>query len=127
MRTSYRWGPAHINILLGVNPAPTAVVLNATPTATTLSQPVTMTATVSPSVATGWVTFNDGATPLGSVAVSGGQATFQTRLLGSGVHQLAAVFSGDGTVYGSSASAPQTVHVAALPGPAVRSAGRALS
>ena len=72
-----------------------------------------MTATVSPAVATGWITFNDGATPLGSVPVSGGQAVFQTRLLGSGTHLLAAVFSGDGTIYDASASAPTTVHVAA--------------
>ena len=72
-----------------------------------------MTATVSPSVATGWVTFNDGATPLGSVPVSGGQATFQMPPPGPGVHQLAAVFSGDGTIYDSSVSAPATVHVAA--------------
>jgi len=43
-----------------------------------------MTATVTPSNATGWVTFNDGATPLGSVPVSAGQAAFKIRFLGSG-------------------------------------------
>ena len=106
-------GPARISVLLGVNPAPTSVLLAVLPVSSTLSDPVVMTATVSPPAATGWVTFNDGATPLGSVPVSGGQATFQTRLLGSGVHQLAAVFSGDGAIYGSSVSAPATVHVAA--------------
>ncbi len=113
-----RGGPGRINVLLGVNPAPTAVVLDATPTSTTLSQPVTLTATVSPSVATGLITFNDGATPLGSVTVTGGQATFQTRLLGSGTHLIAAVFSGDGTIYGPSASAPAVVTVAAADVPA---------
>ena len=96
-----------------MNPAPTSVLLAAVPASSTLSDPVVLTATVSPAVATGWMTFNDGATPLGSVPVSAGQAVFQTRLLGSGVHLLAAVFSGDGTVYGPSASTPVAVHVAA--------------
>ena len=108
-----RGGPARVHVLLGVNPAPTAVQLLAQPTSTPLSQPVTLTATVTPSAATGWVTFNDGATPLGSAPVIAGQAVFQTTLLGSGSHLLAAVFSGDGTVYGPSASAPAAVHVTA--------------
>ncbi len=125
--TSCERGPGRINVLLGVNPAPTSVLLAAIPASSTLSDPVTMTATVSPSVATGWVTFNDGATPLGSVPVSGGQATFQTRLLGSGVHLLAAVFSGDGSLYGASASSPVTVRVAAADGCRTRAVRGALA
>ena len=100
-------------VLLGVNPSPTSILLDVVPSSSTLSQEVTMTATVTPSNATGWVTFNDGATPLGSVPVSAGQAAFKIRFLGSGSHLLQAVFSGDGTNYRSCVSPLKTVKVSA--------------
>jgi hypothetical protein len=102
-----------IAILLGANPSASSVSLSIMPASTSLSQQVTMTATVGPSGASGWVTFYDGATVLGSAQVSGGEAVFQTRLLGSGSHLLRAVFSGDGTIYSSSVSGVQTQKVTA--------------
>jgi hypothetical protein len=102
-------GSGRITILLGVNPSPSSVTLSISAPSSALSQGVTMTATVGPSGAQGWVTFYDGATALGSVQVSGGQAVFQTRRLSSGTHQLRAAFSGNQTAYSSSISTV-TVH-----------------
>jgi hypothetical protein len=64
---------------------------------------VTFTATVSPSAATGNVTFYDGATSLNTVALSGGSASLQTSSLSAGSHPIKAVYSGDST-YASSTS-----------------------
>src|SRR3979409_1120111 len=64
-----------------------------------LGQAVTFTATVKPAsgtvTPTGTVTFNDGATVLGSGPLSGGTATFTTSGLGAGVHSITAVYGGD--------------------------------
>jgi hypothetical protein len=85
-----------------------------TPTTTTVSSSqnpanvgasLTFTATVSPSAATGSVTFMDGGTTLGTSPVSGGQATLPTSALAFGSHSITAVYSGD-TSYSGSNSAP---------------------
>lgn len=78
-----------------------------------LLQSVTFTATVSPSAATGTVTFLDGATSLGTANVAAGVATFTTSALGLGTHPITAVYSGD-TTYGiSSAGLDQVVSAGA--------------
>ncbi len=64
----------------------------------TLGQAVTFTATVTPSTAIGNVKFQDGATVLGTVALSGGVATLPAlATLAVGAHSITAVYSGDGT------------------------------
>ena len=67
--------------------------------------PITFTATVSPSNATGTVTFVDTlgsvSTLLGTGTVSGGVATLSAGLSGTGTHTVYALYSGD-AVYGSS-------------------------
>lgn len=73
-------------------------------------QSVTFTATVvavSPStgVPTGTVTFMDGATSLGTVALAGGQATLPVSTLAVGTHSMTAVYSGD-SAFAPSTSAP---------------------
>jgi hypothetical protein len=72
-------------------------------------QAVTFTATVSPSAGsgtpTGTVTFSDGATILGSSALSAGKAAFSTTVLSAGAHSITASYSGDGNFNGSSAAA----------------------
>ncbi|MEN6369305.1 MAG: Ig-like domain repeat protein [Thermotogota bacterium] len=70
-------------------------------------QQVTLTATVTPSAATGSVTFYDGASSLGSETLSGGVATLQTSALAAGDHSLTAKYNGD-TTYDSSTSDPVT-------------------
>jgi hypothetical protein len=61
----------------------------------TLGDSVIFTATVTPSTATGTVTFMDGTTALGTDTLSGGTATFTTSALTGGVHSITAEFGGD--------------------------------
>ena len=82
---------------------------------TTYGTSVTFTSTVSPSVATGTVTFKDGSTTLGTGTLSAGVATFTTSGLSVGAHSLTAEYGGDGS-YSSSVSSPLTQTVAATPG-----------
>jgi hypothetical protein len=56
---------------------------------------VTLTASVSPSSATGEITFYDGVTVLESEPVSSGQAQLKTTLLAAGARPLTAYYSGD--------------------------------
>jgi len=61
----------------------------------TMNSSVTFTATLLPAEASGTVEFFDGSTSLGAQTVSGGTAVFTTSALPAGVHQIAAVYSGD--------------------------------
>ena len=76
---------------------------------------VTFTAMVSPSAATGTVTFRDGANTLGTGTVSGGVATHATSSLTVGVHTLTATYAGDPT-YESSTSAALSQSITNLGG-----------
>src|SRR5207253_7258764 len=74
----------------------TTTTLTSTPSGSaTFGQQVTLTATVSPSVATGKVTFYDETTILGVGTLSGGQAVLRTIALPSGTRSLRAFYSGD--------------------------------
>lgn len=64
------------------NPAPTGM-------------PFMFIATVTPSTATGTIQFLDGATLLGTVALSNGSATYSTPGLAQGIHSITAAYSGD--------------------------------
>ena len=87
-----------------------SVSIFSSPNPATYGEAVSITAAVNPSIATGRVTFYDGAAVLGDSAVSGGQAIFTTRLLNTGARTLRAHYSGD-SAYAASDSAvlPQTV------------------
>ena len=77
------------------------------------SSSVTFTATVSPSSATGTVTFFDGSTNIGSVALSNGSAALTTSSLSVGSHSISASYGGDGNDQGSASSVlTQTVNTA---------------
>jgi glycosyl hydrolase family 44/Big-like domain-containing protein len=83
----------------------------------TFGQSVTFTATIAPvsgsGVPTGSVTFNDGATQIGTGTLnSSGAAAFNTSSLGVGSHSVTAVYSGD-TNFSGSTSAAVVVTVAA--------------
>jgi hypothetical protein len=73
----------------------TAVASSANPT----TGPVTFTATVTPAFNAGAltdnVTFYDGTTALGTVAISNGQSMFSTSSLSLGTHSITASYSGD--------------------------------
>jgi hypothetical protein len=90
----------------------TTLVSSANPSTFGLS--LTLTATVSPSAATGSVTFYDGTTVLGTGTLAGGHAAISTILLpAGGTRSLKAYYLGNST-YGPSTSAivPQTVNAA---------------
>jgi hypothetical protein len=65
---------------------------------------VTLTATVSPSAATGNVTFYDGTTVLGVRNLAGGTATLATSLLQAGSRSLRAYYGGDAAYLASTSS-----------------------
>jgi uncharacterized protein (TIGR03437 family) len=82
-----------VTILIGGTPA--VVTLGSSLSASTFGESVTLTATVSPSTATGVVTFYDGATVLGVATISSGQAKLTTISLPSGKLSITAFYSGD--------------------------------
>jgi hypothetical protein len=87
-----------------VSKAASTTALQASSTSPTQGQTITLTATVTPSGATGTVTFSDGQTSLGQSTLSGGQATFPTSTLAVGSHSLTASYGGDGNYLSSSSS-----------------------
>ena len=87
---------------------PSALTVVAAPSPSIFGQPVTLTATVSPTAATGRVTFYDGASILGGAAVASGTAAL-TTLLPAGARSLRAYYSGDTTYSFSSATTAETV------------------
>jgi hypothetical protein len=90
---------------------PTSVSLaSSAPTAPAGS--VTFTATVTPSAATGTVTFFDGSSPIGTASVSAGSATFTTITLMIRDHNIKASYGGDAT-YAASTSAVILQHITA--------------
>ena len=93
----------------------TSVVSSVNPSA--VGQAVTFTATVKPATSgkpTGTVTFNDGATVLGTGKLSAGKATFTTSALAVGSHAITASYGGD-TNFTASASATLSQTVKPIP------------
>jgi len=85
-------------------PTASTTTLSALPSISNYGQSVALTATVTPSSATGKVTFYDGTTMLGIGALSGGTATATTALPAPGTRALRAYYQGGGTL-GASTSA----------------------
>ena len=87
----------------------TSLISSANPSI--VGQSIRLTATVTPSTATGALTFNDGAATLGTANLSAGTATFSTTVLSQGSHSLTAVYGGDANDAGStSTNLSQTVN-----------------
>jgi hypothetical protein len=92
------------NSLGSTSPVLSQNVVAKTATTTTVSsslnpsyvgQLVTFAASVTPSAATGTVTFKQGQTVLGTGTLTGGQATFNTSTLPAGSLSIVAVYGGD--------------------------------
>jgi hypothetical protein len=96
--------------------AQTTMTLSTSPNPSTFGAPVTLMAMVSPSNATGRVTFYDGVTVLGTQPLSSGTTSLSTILLPAGVRKLKAYYSGDSTTGPATASATQTVNATAAVG-----------
>ena len=106
------------NLAVLLNQLTKTSVAVAVPPPTGVGQPATFTATVTPAVGgaptTGFVSFLDGGTFLGTMAVSDGTAQFTTTALAVGSHSIRVVYSDavSQTWYGSqSAGTPFTVTV----------------
>lgn len=78
-----------------------AITLTSSVNPSSPGQPITFTATLSPSAATGTVTFADGGQALATAQASGGVATFTTSSLVWGRHAITASYGGDGSYAGS--------------------------
>lgn len=81
------------------------------PSSAVFGQAVTLTATVTPTAATGTVTFRDGASVLGTATLVAGRAGLTTSALAVGAHAVTASYGGDATYTAASATAV-TVQVA---------------
>lgn len=87
-----------------------STTLTATPNPSALGKPVTLNAAVSPTAATGTITFYDGTTLLGTSTLVAGAASFTAPSLAIGPHSLTAYNSGDSTYLTSrSVAVSQTV------------------
>lgn len=100
--------------------AATSSALTYQPSTVVTGQATTFTSTVTTSATgttpTGTVVFAvDGGTPTAGVAVSGGVATYSTTFTTGGSHTVTAVYSGDTTYYGSTATVSASVAVAVNP------------
>ncbi len=79
---------------------------------------VIFAATVSPSTATGTVTFKNGTTTLGTIALTAGVATYSTTTLPVATHVITAVYDGDATnATSTSAEINQVVNCALATSP----------
>jgi hypothetical protein len=104
---------------LAITPASTVLNLSTSASPGVLGLPVTFTATpaaVPPGAGTpsGTVTFLDGASVLGVVALANGSARLTTSTLGSGGHTIAAHYAGDTNFTGSDKSLTESIGPATL-------------
>ena len=103
-------------VILTVAETQTIVTVASSADSTIVGQPVVFTVTISSWAAgeTGTVQFVDNGSLIGSGAVSGGQASFETGSLTQGTHPITAVYEGDDDFVGSSSAntVVQTVNAA---------------
>ena len=103
----------------GSTSTPVQVTVVATSTATTLSAPgsrffagapIPLTAAVTPSSATGMVTFFDGTSQIGQAAISSGIASLTVATLAPGIHNLTASYAAI-AVFSASQSPPLPIEI----------------
>ncbi len=108
-------GTNNVSVIRGA--VPSSISLSATPNSSAFGSLVTLTASIAPSTVSGYVTFYDGATVLGSAFTSGATASFSITQLGAGAHSLYAYYAGNLTTLASTSSRiSQTVNAAASSG-----------
>jgi hypothetical protein len=100
------FAPASGTTNLTVTPIATSTALASSANPSFLAQAVTFTATVTSAsgTPTGSVGFFDGATSLGTAALTGGAASLSISALGAGTHQITAAYGSDGNFTSSSSS-----------------------
>jgi hypothetical protein len=108
-------GPAKASLTQVIIGASSTTTITSDTEPSTYGQTVTFTAVVSSTAGTpdGTVTFKNGSAVLGTVALSGGQATYAIGTLNGGTHTIKAVYNGSSGYGPSSASVFQIVEPAA--------------
>ena len=98
---------AQVTASIVVNPATASVNIVASANPVLSTNPITWTATVAATSGspTGNVSFFDGATLLGTVALAQGTASYTTSSLAIGTHSITAVYAGDANFASSTSSA----------------------
>jgi hypothetical protein len=81
-----------------------SVSLSASESSPVAGDNVELTAIISPSYATGTVTFQDGSTTLGTAPVNNGSAGFAVTSIAAGSHIYTATYSGDATYLGNTSN-----------------------
>src|SRR5262249_6344797 len=109
-------GSSSSAVVVTVNKLATNTSVSSSLNPSNSGQSVTFTAPVTPAAASGSVEFKDGATLLGTVALSGGVAAFATSSLAVGSHSITAVYGGDGNDNGSTSAVLTQVVNAPPPG-----------
>jgi phage tail-like protein len=97
-----------------VSEAPGTVSISSSLDPAPVGQMVTFSVHVLPATATGNVQFLDGATSLGSAALSGGVATLAISTLAAGMHSISAAYGGDNSNPAATAMLVQTITQVAL-------------
>ena len=97
-----------------ITQATSALTLAASASSLQLGQSLTLTASLTPTNATGSITFKDGATVLGSGTLANGTASLTTSALTIGAHNITAVYAGD-TNTSSATSSAQSVTITSPP------------
>jgi hypothetical protein len=118
--------PGTQNASFTASKATPTVALSSSSNPSTYNGSVTFTATVPPS-ATGIVTFLDGATSIGTGAVSSGAATFTMASLSGGSHSITAQYGGNSNYNAATSSAvtevvdrtPVTVSIISTENPSI--------
>jgi hypothetical protein len=102
-----------VSVLLHSTTEATRAVVATSGSPSFIGQPVTFTATVTAAYGTipdgQLVTFHDGTTTLGSVALTGGTAAFTTSSLSAKTHSIKAAYTGDANFKPSSGRVTQVV------------------
>ncbi len=108
-------GPAKASLVQVITGATSTTTVTTDTEPSTYGQNVTFTAVVSSASGTpdGTVTFKNGSSVLGTVALSGGQAAYAISTLNGGTHTIKAVYNGSSAYAPSSGSVPQIVEPAA--------------
>lgn len=93
-----------VSVVVSASLTSTTTTLTASSYSTTAGASVTLTAAVSPSAATGTVTFYNGTTSLGTGTLSSGTATLATSFSSAGTYTLTATYGGNSSYTTSTSS-----------------------
>jgi len=111
--SSHFYGSVSSTLTQTVNKANSAMVMISSLNPSTFGSGITLTTTVTPSTATGTLTFKDGSITIGSATIGHGSGSMTTSILAAGSHDLTTIYVGNANHNGSiSTTVTQMVHKA---------------